>query len=65
MSLDKEPADVAMEFLAEDPAPPPQEGTPATPPTLKTAQDLLDWVKLDPDLGAATAFQRDVGDPRS
>ena len=44
MSLDKEAATIAMEYLAEDPASPSPEGDPATPPTLKTAQDLLDWV---------------------
>jgi integrase len=49
MSSDKEPADIAMEFLAEDPASPWQEASPALPTAFKTAQDLLDWVKSDPD----------------
>ena len=51
MSLDKEAATIAMEYLAEDPASASPEGDPATLPALKTAQDLLDWVQLDPDLG--------------
>jgi len=51
MSLDKEAATIAMEYLAEDPASASPEGDPATLPALKTAQDLLDWVQLDPNLG--------------
>jgi integrase len=50
MSLDKEAATIAMEYLAEDPASPSLEGAPAAPPTLNNAQDLLDHVRLDPDL---------------
>ena len=46
MSLDKETASIAMEFLAEDAPSPSQEGDLA-PPVLKTAQDLLDWVIND------------------
>ena len=62
MSLDKEPADVAMEFLAEElPSSLPQ-GDPTPPPILKTAQDLLDWVSSDPELTpqqrAATSARR-------
>ena len=74
MSLDKEPADVAMEDLAEDPASPSLEGDPATLPTLKTAQDLLEWVRLDPTLGpqqrsnetsAIRALERVINTPLS
>ena len=52
MSFDKEPADVAMEFLAEDPAAPSQEDTPPAP-VLKTAEDLLAWITTYPGLGKA------------
>jgi hypothetical protein len=51
MSLDKEAATIAMEYLAEDPASPSPECDPALPSTPKTAQDLFDWVRLDPALG--------------
>src|SRR5690349_16703457 len=49
MSSDKEPADIAMEFLAEEPATSSPLADLAPLPILKTAQDLLDWVKSDPD----------------
>lgn len=49
MSIEKEPADVAMEFLAEEAAPS-EDAPPIMPGAFKTAQDLLDWVKSDPDL---------------
>jgi hypothetical protein len=48
MSLDKEAATIAMEYLAEDPASPSPECDLALPSTPKTAQDLLDWVLSDP-----------------
>jgi integrase len=48
MSLDKEAATIAMEYLAEDPATTSPQADAATPPILKTAQDLLDWVAGDP-----------------
>jgi integrase len=48
MSLDKEAATIAMEYLAEDPATSSPQADPATPPIPKTAQDLLDWVLSDP-----------------
>ena len=48
MSLDKEAATIAMEYLAEDPASPSPECDSALPSTPKTAQDLLDWVLSDP-----------------
>ena len=48
MSLDKEAATIAMEYLAEDPASASPEADPATLPIPKTAQDLLDWVLSDP-----------------
>jgi len=53
MSSDKEPADIAMEFLAEDPASTSPQVDPPPLPTLKTGQDLLDWVGADPELGKA------------
>jgi integrase len=53
MSLDKESADVAMEFLAEDPALPSLEGDQVAPPTLNNAQDLLAWISTYPGLGKA------------
>jgi hypothetical protein len=55
MSSDKEPADVAMEFLVDDLASPPQEAPPPLPTTFNTAQDLLNWVLSDPD---RNPFQR-------
>lgn len=53
MSIDKEPADVAMEFLVDEPASSSPQTDPAPLPTLKTAQDLLDWVSTYPKLGKA------------
>ena len=55
MSSEKEPADVAMEFLADDPAFPSQGRGAGMPVAFKTAQDLLDWVQSDPD---RNSFQR-------
>ncbi len=49
MSSDKEPADIAMEFLAEEPARSSSQADAMPLPPLKTAQDLFDWVKSDPD----------------
>lgn len=43
MSFDKFPADIAIEFLAE-------EAQEAPGPVLKTAEDLLQWVANDPTL---------------
>ena len=53
MSVDKEPADVAMEFLAEEPASSSVQADPAPQPILKTAEDLLVWVATYPGLGKA------------
>ena len=54
MSSEKEPADVAMEFLAEEPeTSSQQEADPAPLSIPKTAQDLFDWVSTDPKLGKA------------
>jgi integrase len=53
MSLDKEAATIAMEYLAEDPPSPSPEAEPATLRTLKTAADLLAWVSTYPGLATS------------